>query len=88
MSTHYKSDDKVPGWILRRRLDELANAVTQGRDGLNREFSMRVPAEKDRDADLVISEAAKRLKEFEVAIIKFKETKTTGDMQAMFDLAK
>jgi hypothetical protein len=38
---------------------DLAEVCTRG--GLPSEFSMRVPAELDRDADLVISEAARRL---------------------------
>jgi hypothetical protein len=40
------------------RLRELADAVTQGRDAVAREFTMRVPAEPERDADLVLSKAA------------------------------
>lgn len=40
------------------RLRDLSDAVTEGRDALNREFTMRVPAEPDRDADLVLSSAA------------------------------
>lgn len=40
------------------RLRELSHAVTQGPDAIRRECSMRVPAEPDRDADLVLSSAA------------------------------
>lgn len=40
-----------------KRLRELAHAVTLGPDG-HHEFTMRVPAEPDRDADLVLSSAA------------------------------
>jgi hypothetical protein len=40
------------------RLRQLADAVTQGRDAVAREFTMRVPAEPERDADLVLSKAA------------------------------
>lgn len=39
------------------RLRELAHAVTLGPEGRH-EFSMRVPAEPERDADLVLSSAA------------------------------
>lgn len=40
------------------RLRQLADAVTQGRDAVAREFTMHVPAEPERDADLVLSKAA------------------------------
>ncbi len=62
MSTKYKKADEVPTETICARLDELANAVTKGRIATEGEFSMRVPAELDRDADLVLSEAAKRLR--------------------------
>lgn len=41
-----------------RRLREISHAVTQGPEALRRECSMRVPAEPDRDADLVLASAA------------------------------
>ena len=40
------------------RIRELVHAITQGRESLLREFTMRVPAEPKRDADLVLSVAA------------------------------
>lgn len=40
------------------RIRELVHAITQGRESLMREFTMRVPAEPKRDADLVLSAAA------------------------------
>lgn len=43
------------------RLRELADAVTHGRDVVAREFTMRVPAEPERDADMVLSNAADEL---------------------------
>jgi len=49
------------------RLEELSDAVTKGRDGMG-EFTMRVPAEPKRDADLVLSAAAMKLKELEAVI--------------------
>lgn len=61
MSTNYKESDKIPTSVLCARLDELSTAVTKGRDGINREFLMSIPAELDRDADLVISESSRRL---------------------------
>lgn len=60
MSNKYKHGNEVPTKVLCKRLDELADAVTKGPKGYN-EFTMRVPAELDRDADLVLSEAAIRL---------------------------
>jgi hypothetical protein len=43
------------------RLRELSDAVTKGPETVAREFTMRVPAEPDRDADLVLSHAAAEL---------------------------
>lgn len=65
MSNKYKHGEKVPSQVLANRMDELAQAVTKGKDAVNREFTMRVPAELDRDADLVLSAAAKRLIDLE-----------------------
>ena len=59
MSTQYKKGSDVPTETITKRLDELATAITKGQ--LDGEFSMRVPAECDRDADLVIAEASDRL---------------------------
>ena len=61
MSTQYKDRSEVPTSALVARLKEIAHAVTQGRDAIARECSMRVPAELDRDMDLVCAEAARRL---------------------------
>lgn len=55
MSNKYKHGDEVPSDVLCKRLDELSDAVTRGRDAINLEFTMRIPAELDRDADLVLS---------------------------------
>lgn len=62
MSRKYTASKDVPNEVLADRLDELATAVTKGRDGIS-EFTMRIPAECDRDADLVLCEAARRLRE-------------------------
>lgn len=59
MSTRYKRSADVPNTILAERLKELANIIATGK--LGSEFTMRVPAELDRDADLVMAEAANRL---------------------------
>ena len=66
MSNKYKDGDIVPDSVLADRLDELAGAVTKGKDAIGREFVMRVPAELDHCPDLVLSAAAKRLREISV----------------------
>ena len=73
MSNIYKIGDVVPSKILCKRLDELADAVTQGPDCVRREFTMRVPAEIDRDADLVLSESATRIVALEARIKELEE---------------
>ena len=58
MSTKYEDPKLVPTSVLIERLKELADAIAKGnRD----ELTMRIPAEVDRDADIVLAEAAKRL---------------------------
>lgn len=58
MSTKYKEPKEVPTTVLIERLKELADAIAKGnRD----ELTMRIPAEVDRDADIVLAEAANRL---------------------------
>ncbi len=63
MSTEYGAQDRVPTEILIARLEELSRAVTEGKESVAREFTMRIPAEMDRDADLVLHAAACRLRE-------------------------
>lgn len=48
---------------LAGRVSQLSRAVTEGPEGWHREFTMRVPAEPDRDADIVLSRAAAELTE-------------------------
>lgn len=61
MSTKYEDPKLVPTSVLIERLKELADAIAKGnRD----ELTMRIPAEVDRDADIVLMEAAKRLEFF------------------------
>jgi hypothetical protein len=61
MSTKYKSPKDVPLNSIIARLLELSGAISDGRDSQSREFTMRIPAECDRDADIVISQSAMRL---------------------------
>jgi len=69
MSNQYKHyGDVVPSEILCARLRELSDAVTEGPESVAREFTMRIPAELDRDADLVLSQAAIRIAELESAL--------------------
>lgn len=58
MSTKYKDPKEVPTTVLVARLKELADAVASGNFS---ELRMRIPAEVDRDADIVLAEVAKRL---------------------------
>lgn len=60
MSSQYKTSLDVPTLVLSERLKELAKLVADGQVN-HRDFSMRIPAELDRDADLVMNEAANRL---------------------------
>ena len=62
MSENYKDAKELPTEVLCRRLDQLSDAVTEGRESVLREFVMRVPAEVDHDADIVLAEAARRLR--------------------------
>ncbi|KAE8546117.1 hypothetical protein [Marinobacter nauticus] len=83
MSTKYRSSKDVPLDVIVSRLKELSDAVTGGSKSVAREFDMRVPAECDRDADLVIDEAASRLAklqaENEVLKEKFNQVKKFAD---------
>ena len=63
MSNRYKTSGEVPSDVLCKRLDELSDAVTK--NAVNREFVMRIPAEVDYDADIVLSEASIRIKDLE-----------------------
>ena len=67
MSIRYKFGDRVPSDVLCKRLLQLSAAATKGPRSMEmeREFTMRIPAELDRDADLVLYAAAKRIEELE-----------------------
>jgi len=68
MSRDFKHGDYVPSELLARRLDELCDAIGAGPDAMAREFTRRIPAELDRDADLVLMQAAERIRELEVQV--------------------
>lgn len=76
MSTTYKTGDYIPSEVLCQRLEELATAVTKGQPTILREFAMRVPAERDHDADLVLSEAAARIRELECRLADLSVVRT------------
>jgi hypothetical protein len=82
MSTKYKHGDVVPTEVLAKRLDELSDAVVSrmNRDNatFEREFTCRIPAELDRDADLVLSESSKRLIGLEKRIAELEEENHTA----------
>jgi hypothetical protein len=63
MSTRYNYSKDVPTETLVARLNEIVDALTACDHGesMRREMTMRIPAEVDRDADLVLDEAARRL---------------------------
>lgn len=65
MSNQYKHGDHVPTDVLVKRLRELVEVITKRRVDLKYEFSMSIPAQLDRDADLVLSEVADRLETFD-----------------------
>ncbi len=68
---------------LTGRLRELAHAATLPRDEMLSEFTMRIPADPRRDADLVLSQAAMMLE------LDAKEIKAiTTDYRTLHDAAK
>lgn len=66
MSRKYKDFSEVPNTVLADRLDELSQAVVArmhgDKDRFDSEFTCRIPVELDRDADVVLNEASKRLR--------------------------
>lgn len=68
----YQHGDHVPTEVLCKRLDELSDAVTEGKDAIDREFYMSIPARLENDADLVISEASQRIKKLEADLEEMK----------------
>lgn len=69
MSTKYKDVKEVPSSVLAKRLEELSDACVERMKGnklkFKQEFTFRIPAEVDRDADIVLQEAALRILENE-----------------------
>lgn len=63
MSTKFKGGDTVPTQVLAARLKELSDYCTK--NDMPSEFSMRIPCELDRDADVVMGEASRRLMNLE-----------------------
>lgn len=65
MSTKYRNSNEVPTEVLCKRIDQIVDAIAAGDSGksLLRECTMRIPAEVDRDADLILAEVARRLRE-------------------------
>ena len=61
MSRTYKNPECVPSTVLADRLDALVG-VLKNLESRNSELTMRIPAECDRDFDIVLSEAARRLR--------------------------
>ena len=53
---------------VKRQHHDLSVAVSGGRESQSREFTMRIPAECDRDADLVLSEAAHRIEQLRARV--------------------
>lgn len=74
MSTKYNDFSDVPNEAIINRLNELSDAVTNGKASVDREFTMRVPAECDRDADIVLSIAAKRIAELKAERDELRDT--------------
>lgn len=68
MSQKYKFGAHIPTEVLTGRLMELVNVITKEHHRLRDEFTMRIPAERDRDADLVLSECATRLTALETQV--------------------
>lgn len=87
MSMQYKSSCEVPNSAICARLNELSEIVKQ-RPLPEHEFSMRVPAELDRDADLVLSIAAQRIAALEESERRLREALTTAQagLQLVADL--
>ncbi|MCK5014285.1 MAG: hypothetical protein KAS66_10735 [Candidatus Omnitrophica bacterium] len=61
MSRKYRNSNEVPTEALCKRIDQIITAGDSGKS-LLRECTMRIPAELDKDADLVLAEAARRLR--------------------------
>lgn len=92
MSTKYQQSTEVPTEVLVKRLDELSDAVVARMQGNNakfqREFTCRIPAELDRDADLVLSGAAMRLSELVKRVEELEKTLSKCERVIRYQLMK
>lgn len=88
MSHQYKHNDEIPNSVLAARLDELSRAVTEGPEARDREFTMRIPAECDRDADLVLAAAAARLRHFDALAPYFRAVAGAASEDAAVSAAR
>lgn len=70
------------------RLRELADAVTNGRESWH-EFTMRIPADPERDADLVLTWAADEIEQLQGKLNKIRayieHRYQSGDMKRARD---
>ncbi len=66
MSRHYRDSKDIPNDVLAARLKELSDYCTK--NDMPSEFSMRIPCELDRDADVVLGEASRRLSSLAVPV--------------------
>lgn len=73
MSTKYKEANDIPLGVIVKRLHQLSTAVTVGPERVEKEFTMSIPAELDRDADLVLSIAADRLERIQQRVESLEE---------------
>jgi len=72
MSTDFKEFSEVPTKALSSRLAYLSDVFARKKGNVSHEITMRVPAELDRDADLVCANAAVRLSELSSKVDKLK----------------
>jgi predicted DNA-binding protein len=72
MSIKYNKPEDVPNAVLRERLNALSDAVARGKAAIADEFTRRIPAEVDRDADIVLAEAARRILVLEEQVRTFR----------------
>ena len=73
MAIKYNKPEDVPNAVLRERLNALSDAVARGKAAIADEFTGRIPAEVDRDADIVLAErrgASKFLKRYWIKLIR------------------
>ena len=61
LANRFIPEDRAPDTVEKRRI----RRCNEWWDEIDREFTMRVPAELDRDPDLVLSQAAKRIRDLE-----------------------